>query len=228
MRRTTPLLVLFPLAFALGACGDDGGGGDAAFCDVIEELEGVDQPTVDDIEEAADAAPSELEDQMEILVDAARAFEEFEEDGDESAFDDLDEEEFEQAAEDVEDFARDECDIDLDSDATSDDDSDDDADDSTTTTEAEDAETTTTEADGDGGDDDSGTGDLEAGEPDEPPSLDDPELDALAQECFEGSGEACDDLFFQTDAGSPEEEYGNTCGGRFDESPGFCSDAIGG
>ncbi len=68
----------------------------------------------------------------------------------------------------------------------------------------------------------------EAGEPDQPPSIGDPALDALAQECFDGSGTACDDLFFQTEAGSPEKDYGNTCGGRFDASPGLCSTAIGG
>lgn len=65
------------------------------------------------------------------------------------------------------------------------------------------------------------------GEPDEPPALADPELASLADECFNGSGTACDDLFFATDIGSPEEQYGNTCGGRFDGSPGLCSTAIG-
>lgn len=69
--------------------------------------------------------------------------------------------------------------------------------------------------------------DGEAGEADPPPSIDDAELEALAQECFDGSGGACDDLFFRADVDSEAEEYGNTCGGRFDESPGLCSTAIG-
>ncbi len=62
-------------------------------------------------------------------------------------------------------------------------------------------------------------GAVEAGEPTEPPSLDDPDLAALAQSCFDGDGRACDDLFFQTDVGSEEETYGATCGGRFEEPP---------
>ncbi|MBA2496117.1 MAG: septum formation family protein [Acidimicrobiia bacterium] len=67
----------------------------------------------------------------------------------------------------------------------------------------------------------------EAGEPDQPPSIADPELEALAQECLDGSGTACDDLYVQTELGSVEEEYGATCGGRFDSSPGSCATAIG-
>lgn len=67
-----------------------------------------------------------------------------------------------------------------------------------------------------------------AGEADQPPSIADPELATLAQDCFDGSGTACDELFFDTEVGTPEEEYGNTCGGRFDASPGLCADAIGG
>lgn len=212
MRRTSALLALFPLALALGACGDDGDGGDAAFCEIAEELaeESSADVDLDLIEEAADAAPSEIEDEMDQLLAALRA----EEDGEEIDDDEI--EELVEAGEAVEEFAAEECDVDLSGDDG------DDSDDTTTTTEADDdEETTTTEGDS-GGDDD-----LEAGEPDEPPSLDDPELEALAEDCFEGSGQACDDLFFQTDVGSPEEEYGNTCGGRFDESPGLCSEAIG-
>ncbi len=68
----------------------------------------------------------------------------------------------------------------------------------------------------------------EAGEPTQPPDIADPAQAALAQECFDGSGSACDELFFATPVDSPEEEYGNTCGGRFDASPGLCADVIGG
>ncbi|MDQ3464952.1 MAG: hypothetical protein M3500_09730, partial [Actinomycetota bacterium] len=47
---------------------------------------------------------------------------------------------------------------------------------------------------------------------------DDPELDQLAQECFEGVMESCDDLFFQSEIGSAYEEYGGTCGGRIEDA----------
>lgn len=211
MHRSTALLALVPLALALGACGDDGDGGEAAFCELAEQLAEADDGDLDLelIEEAVDAAPAEIEDEMNQLLAALRA----EEDGEEIDDDEIDE--LVEAGEAVEEFTAEECDVDL---------SGDDGDDTSTTTEADDEETTTTEA-GDRGGDDGEAG--EAGDPDEPPSLDDPELDALAEECFEGSGQACDDLFFQTDVGSPEEEYGNTCGGRFDESPGLCAEAIG-
>lgn len=68
----------------------------------------------------------------------------------------------------------------------------------------------------------------EAGDPTPPPNIADPTHTALAQECFDGSGSACDELFAVTPVDSPEEEYGATCGGRFDASPGLCSTAIGG
>lgn len=74
---------------------------------------------------------------------------------------------------------------------------------------------------------DSSSGSSEAGEADPPPAIDDAELEAFAQECFDGSGGACDDLYFRAEVGSAEEEYGNTCGGRFDSSPGLCATVIG-
>lgn len=53
---------------------------------------------------------------------------------------------------------------------------------------------------------------------------DDPELDSLAQECFEGDMGACDTLFFTSDIDSEYETYGATCGGRLpeDEAIGLC------
>ena len=42
----------------------------------------------------------------------------------------------------------------------------------------------------------------------------DPELDALAQSCFDGDLVACDHLFLRSPIESPYEEYGDTCGGR--------------
>ncbi len=47
---------------------------------------------------------------------------------------------------------------------------------------------------------------------------DDPALNALAQDCFDGDMSACDDLFFQAPVDSDYERYGNTCGGRIDEA----------
>jgi hypothetical protein len=43
---------------------------------------------------------------------------------------------------------------------------------------------------------------------------DDPDLDALAQACFEGELAACDHLYLQSPVGSDYEAYGDTCGGR--------------
>ena len=43
---------------------------------------------------------------------------------------------------------------------------------------------------------------------------DDPQLDALAEECFDGDPSSCDDLYRDSDVGSDYEEYGGTCGGR--------------
>lgn len=68
-----------------------------------------------------------------------------------------------------------------------------------------------------------GTGEVPAGTA--PGDLgDDAELDALAQDCFEGNMEACDDLFFESDINSAYETYATTCGGRLpeDEAYGIC------
>ena len=43
---------------------------------------------------------------------------------------------------------------------------------------------------------------------------DDADLDDLASQCEEGDLDACDDLFFDSDEGSPYQLYGTTCGGR--------------
>ncbi len=42
----------------------------------------------------------------------------------------------------------------------------------------------------------------------------DPELDRLAQECYDGDMESCDDLYGQSEFGSEYEAYGDTCAGR--------------
>jgi len=58
---------------------------------------------------------------------------------------------------------------------------------------------------------------------------DDPALDELWDACDAGDGAACDDLFSETDGGTEYEEFGWTCGGRFDTSrePGTCPAELG-
>lgn len=59
------------------------------------------------------------------------------------------------------------------------------------------------------------------GEPVAPGNLgDDPELDALAQRCYEGDMAACDDLYFAADIDSDYMIYGDTCAGRQAEHTG--------
>lgn len=52
---------------------------------------------------------------------------------------------------------------------------------------------------------------------------DDPAMDELAQECFDGDMQSCDDLFMQSDSGSTYEDYGDTCAGRQSSGGGFCT-----
>jgi hypothetical protein len=47
---------------------------------------------------------------------------------------------------------------------------------------------------------------------------DDPELDALYDECAAGDAVACDDLYIDSPTGSEYELFGGTCGGRFEYS----------
>ena len=66
-------------------------------------------------------------------------------------------------------------------------------------------------------------------EPADPASLSeegvgDPALDALFAACEGGDGAACDDLYFDSPFGSRYENFGNTCGNRFETSPGLCAD----
>lgn len=88
----------------------------------------------------------------------------------------------------------------------------------TTTTEAT---TTTTEAPT------PTTLDVAESEPTAPGDLgDDAELDALARDCFDGDVAACDQLFFESPAGSDYEAYGDSCGGR-NEPAGLCVNIYG-
>jgi hypothetical protein len=56
---------------------------------------------------------------------------------------------------------------------------------------------------------------------------DNTDLDALWDACEAGDGASCDKLYFDSPVGSVYETFGDTCGNRYDESPGFCEDAIG-
>jgi len=57
----------------------------------------------------------------------------------------------------------------------------------------------------------------------------DAELDALAAECYGGDMEACDELYDQSDPGTPYRQYGDTCAGRQAEDTGvWCRAAFGG
>ncbi|SDN42893.1 hypothetical protein [Geodermatophilus sp. DSM 45219] len=56
---------------------------------------------------------------------------------------------------------------------------------------------------------------VEQGDPVEPGVLgDDPELDGYAADCFAGTLDACDQLFYESTPFSEYERYGSTCGGR--------------
>ena len=55
---------------------------------------------------------------------------------------------------------------------------------------------------------------------------DDAALDALWDSCAAGSGQACDDLFFQAPLGSEYERFGTTCGDRFTVVGQFCASEL--
>ncbi|GHD11171.1 M48 family metallopeptidase [Tianweitania populi] len=54
------------------------------------------------------------------------------------------------------------------------------------------------------------------------PTVADERLNELAQQCQAGEMQACDDLYNETDFGTPAEQYGNTCGGRLPENTEEC------
>ncbi len=61
---------------------------------------------------------------------------------------------------------------------------------------------------------------LGAGSPSPPGYLgSDSRLDGLAQSCYEGNLQACDDLYYESAVGSAYEDYGATCGGRYGNRP---------
>jgi hypothetical protein len=235
MRRTLTAALGATLLLTFTACGDDGGGGSStqAFCDDARDFQALDAAFSNDetpdfdqarraAEALADSAPDEIKDDAETVrdkfVEIADALDGVDLSDDTAvlqALDDanieLDDAEATRAGDNVQAFAEEECNIRFDDTETTDGGSGGGSGDATTTT----------------ADSNSGGGGQDAGDPDDPPSIDDPELSDLADQCFAGSGSACDQLFFQSDAGSDAEQYGDTCGGRFDESPGLCSSAIG-
>jgi hypothetical protein len=46
---------------------------------------------------------------------------------------------------------------------------------------------------------------------------DDPYLDDLWNACADGDLDSCDTLYYDSEIGSDYEEFGATCGGRYDE-----------
>lgn len=56
---------------------------------------------------------------------------------------------------------------------------------------------------------------------------DDPALDALWDQCDAGDGAACDELYFSSPFGSEYEDFGDRCGGRFEEAPISCEEEMG-
>jgi hypothetical protein len=225
------VIVSLVLVLAAVGCGDDddggglasgGGGGD--FCEEAESVrqlgeafddfdpEGL-QTASDAIDDLAASAPDEISDDMAVMQDAIQqlvdAFDGVDPDDDEAtaealaSLQDLDTEEIEAASNRIEEFVQEECDIDLsgDDDGTDDGSSDD-------------------------GSSDDGSSE-EAGDPEPIPDDVPADLEERTQDCFDGDMEACDEVFFESESDSELEDWANRCGGRFEETPGLCSEVDG-
>jgi hypothetical protein len=55
---------------------------------------------------------------------------------------------------------------------------------------------------------------------------DDATLDQLWDSCEAGDGQACDDLYFQSPPGSQYEQFGDTCGNRFEAGTVVCTSEL--
>lgn len=205
--RRLPWFVLAALGLALTACGDDGGGGDQdAFCEELEVL--ADQIADGDL--ASEDGLGDVTDTLNNLFEAADDGEQadaVEEVGDEVSSADPDDAEdtFETIEDELGDFA-DDCDVDLEAPTTTT---------TTTTTEAP-TTTQTTAATTTVPDTQPGAAvQVNAREP--VPAGTAPQFLPLAQGCFDGDMDACDELFRTTPIASVEEAYGETCGGRLEE-----------
>ena len=200
MRRIGVPLALV-LLFGLGACGGGGGddGPDEAFCDGLETLSDqiADGDDIDDqietIEEDLQDAASD--DELEALENVADAYEDNDNDQADLA---------EEVQDELGDFAE-ECDIDEDEFAVA-----------PTTTEpptTEPPDTTDTTEPPDTTQPPENDGPLVVARAPVPGDIA-PEFVDLANACFNGDMEACDTLFDTTPIDSPDEAYGETCGGR--------------
>jgi hypothetical protein len=203
---------------------EDDGGDSSEFCGVIDDIQDANfdeldfedpealAAALDALEELRDAAPGDLEEDMDQLIAGFEFLaENFDDLSDPEAAAELEEEfadefeDFDAAGERVDEFSLEECGITVDGET---------ADDSS----------------GSGDDDDDagsgGASDAELGDPESPPdatedgllgtSVSVDELDDLMADCEDGDLAACDEVFAVTSVGSPEEDYGSTCGGRLD------------
>lgn len=190
-------------ATVLGCGGGGGAGFEDAYCEAADEIE-----FGNDLDEQADAIDDlagDAPDELEDQFDLLVEATEAAADGDAEALEDIDPDDVEDAVDEIADATDDGCDgvrLRLDVDLP-------DADD----LDGGDSTTTTTEAE-------------------EPIDGDDEQIDALVAACEDGGMVACDDLFFATPVGSPEEEVGFTCGGLLaaddpDATGGNCDDLFG-
>jgi hypothetical protein len=245
------LAVAAAAVLAFGACGLKDDASVAAgvdFCDEAQSLSAIGpelpespeaiEQVADRFDRLADSAPSEIEDDMAFLADVYRQVTDAlqRSGGDDPAdllaaaapfFDPENAQRLEEANANVERYLSEECGIDVQDTSTSTTA----AEETTSTTEEEttsttEEETTSTTEEETTTSTTAGGGDaLPPGQP--PGDLgDDPALDALAQQCFEGQMASCDALFFQSPAGSAYEEYGDTCGHRNEPST-LCTEIYG-
>lgn len=214
MKRPAALATIFLFGLAGAACSDTGGGGgDAtAFCDDLQQLS-------DQVADGDLGNPDQLDEVIAGLLESAPSADLQSVRDVESAINGGDEgEDLQDQIDDAFGAAAGNCDID---DAFV-------APETTTTTEPDtttttEAATTTTSEGGDttttGGGGPVGT-DIEVNGRDDVPGDISPEFLDLAQGCFDGDPNACDDLFGGTPVGSVDEAYGDTCGGRIEPEEG--------
>ena len=200
MRRTSLSVALVLLAALFAACGGDDGGPSDAFCSDLETLS--DQITDgDDIDDQIDTIENDLGEsaaegeQRDAVAAVAEAYEDNDNDQADLA---------EEVQDELGDFAE-QCEIDEDEFAIA-----------PTTTEpptTQPPDTTDTTEPGDTTlppEEEGPT--ILAREP--VPANIAPEFLELANACFNGDMEGCDTLFDTTPVDSPDEAYGETCGGR--------------
>ncbi|MBK9180936.1 MAG: hypothetical protein IPM45_15470 [Acidimicrobiales bacterium] len=156
MRRALALLALAALAVVPAACGDDGGGATASFCDQLRGLQADDalggdltdaqvaEAAVQQLDDLAEAAPAEVRDDVETLRDVIRLLADTDPsdpDAFAAAFTAILDPQVQQASDDLAVYASEECGIELDTGVSSDA-----GDTGTGTTGTTDADTTTTTA----------------------------------------------------------------------------------